>query len=216
MPTPMFTPDRLLYALDLFGTVVFAISGLLQARRLQLDVFGMLVLAAVTAIGGGTIRDLVLGVPVFWVRQPEYLWSIVLTCLAALPLLRIVSRHWGFWLLLRADALGLATFTTIGASKALALGAPAIVAISMGVLTGVGGGVIRDVFAREIPMVLRKEVYATACIAGAAAFVLLQTATGHTPLAMLAGFALTLLVRLAALRWNWHLPALGRAPSGPE
>lgn len=205
--------DPLIYQLDIMGTIVFALSGMLMARRLQMDGFGVIVLATVTAIGGGTMRDLILGVrPVFWVSQPEYLYWILGACVASIPLLRLISQSIGQWLLLRADALGLATFVAIGANKALALGAPAIVAIAMGVLTGVGGGVIRDVLAREVPMVLRKEIYATACIAGGITLVLVNTYTGNARLATLACMGVTLIIRLAALRWNWHLPSFGKLP----
>lgn len=206
-----FASHDLIFWLDLLGTVVFALSGVLMAKRLHMDGFGLLVLASVTAIGGGTIRDLVLGVrPVFWVMDPVYLWAIAVTCLLAIPLARLLSRAKVVWLLLRADALGLATFTAIGANKALALGAPAIVAIGMGVLTGVGGGMIRDVLARQTPMVLCREVYATACIAGGCVLVWVHMATANVPLAMLAGMLVTLLIRLAAIHWGWHLPTFGR------
>lgn len=212
MPAMMsFTADDWIFALDMLGTVVFALSGVLVARRLQMDGFGLLVLASVTAIGGGTLRDLVLGVrPVFWVVDALYLWVILITCIVAIPLAKLLSRAKVAWLLLRADALGLATFTVIGVNKALNLGAPAIVAVGMGVLTGVGGGVIRDVLAREMPMVLCREIYATACIAGGLVLVLVVQQTGHEPLAMLSGMLVTLLIRLAALHWHWQLPTFGK------
>ncbi|THT99693.1 trimeric intracellular cation channel family protein [Lampropedia puyangensis] len=206
----MLTPDDFIRALDWMGTVVFALSGVLIARRLQMDGFGLLVLASVTAIGGGTIRDLVLGIrPVFWVTQSHYLVLIVVTCALAIPLARLLSRAKVAWLLLHADALGLATFTAIGANKALSVGAPAIVAVGMGVLTGVGGGVIRDVLAREVPMVLCREVYATACIAGGIVLTAVHAWTGQSLPAMLGGMLTTWLIRLAALRWHWHLPTFG-------
>lgn len=202
-------PD-MLHFLDLMGTAVFAFSGILQARRLQMDGFGVLVLAAVTAIGGGTIRDLVLGVrPVFWVVQQEYLILIIATCLVSFFLVRASSRLFARKLLLWADAVGLATFTAIGVNKALGLGAPPIVAISMGVLTGVGGGVIRDVLAREVPLVLRTEIYATACIVGGGVLVAVLHYGGNAQVATLACIAVTLLIRLAAIQWHWHLPVFG-------
>lgn len=200
----------MLYFLDMMGTAVFAFSGILQAQRLRMDGFGVLVLAAVTAIGGGTMRDLVLGAtPVFWVSQSEYLALIIATCLVSLFLLRANSRSFGRWLLLRADAVGLATFTAIGANKALAVGAPPIVAISMGVLTGVGGGMLRDVLAREVPLVLRTEIYATACIAGAVVLIAVRHGGGNATIATLACIGVTLLIRLAALQWHWRLPVFG-------
>ncbi|SHF62234.1 Uncharacterized membrane protein YeiH [Lampropedia hyalina DSM 16112] len=200
----------MLYFLDLMGTAVFAFSGILQARRLQMDGFGVLVLAAVTAIGGGTMRDLVLGVqPVFWVTEPQYLLLIVATCVVSLFLVRASSRHFARKLLLWADAVGLATFTAIGVNKALAVGAPPIVAISMGVLTGVGGGVLRDVLAREVPLVLRTEIYATACIAGGVVLTGTLYWGGNHHIATLACIAVTLLIRLAAIQWHWRLPVFG-------
>lgn len=138
----------LLYILDMFGTAVFAISGVLLASKLRMDPFGMIVLAMVTAIGGGTIRDMVLGAtPVFWVTQTEYLWVILATCVLSIVLIRH-PRRLPWYVLPVADAIGLAVFVAIGVDKALSYGASPMVAVIMGVLTGCGGGIIRDVLAR--------------------------------------------------------------------
>lgn len=196
----------LLYILDMFGTVVFAISGILLASKLRMDPFGMVVLAMVTAIGGGTIRDMALGAtPVFWVNQPQYLWVILATCALSMLLIR-QPRRLPWYVLPVADAIGLAVFVAIGVDKALSYGASPMVAVIMGVVTGCGGGIIRDVLAREIPMIFRTEVYATACIAGGTMHTLMLAANIDIELASIAGMITTLLIRLAAIRWHLSLP----------
>ncbi len=158
--------DQLVYYFDLFGTAVFAFSGVLVAGRLRMDAIGVIVLAAVTAIGGGTIRDLLIGAsPIFWIQDPTYLWVILATAAVGMWLAR-VPRRLPWYALPVADAFGLALFVVIGAKKALLFGTSGMVAVVMGVITGVAGGLIRDVLARDIPMVLQKEIYATACIFG--------------------------------------------------
>ncbi|SKA43788.1 TRIC cation channel family protein [Enterovibrio nigricans] len=196
----------LLYILDMFGTVVFAVSGVLLAGKLRMDPFGVVVLAMVTAIGGGTIRDMVLGAtPVFWVNEPEYLWVILITCLLSMLLIRH-PRRLPWYVLPVADAIGLAVFVAIGVDKALSYGASPIVAVIMGVLTGCGGGILRDVLAREIPMVLRTEVYATACIAGGIMHTLVLASNAGAEFASIVGMITTLSIRLAAIRWHLSLP----------
>ncbi|UYM18038.1 trimeric intracellular cation channel family protein [Endozoicomonas euniceicola] len=194
----------LLYSLDLFGTAVFAISGAWVACRKDMDIFGAMVLAFVTAVGGGTIRDVLLGAtPVFWFQDTLYL-----TVIFASTLFAIALRKWhekAQWPLQVADALGLAVFVVIGADKALTYGAEPVVAVMMGVLTGCGGGAIRDVLADEIPNVLRNEVYASAAIAGGAVFVFLNSVLGFT-LAAVISATLVLLMRLLALYNNISLP----------
>ncbi len=197
----------LVYWLDILGTAVFAISGVLLAGKLRMDPFGVLVLGVVTALGGGTIRDMALANgPVFWVKDPTDLVAAMVTCLVTILLVH-QPRRTPKWVLPVLDAIGLAVFVGIGVNKAFAAEANPLVAICMGVITGVGGGIIRDVLAREIPMILRTEIYATACIIGgivhATAFY-----TFDMPLqqAMLLGMAITLSIRLAAIRWRLKLP----------
>lgn len=200
---------KYLYILDLIGTVVFAMSGILLAYRHKMDLFGMLVLATVTAIGGGTIRDMALGAtPVFWMKNPAYLYIIIATCLLATFVLHFSSRQIGATLIQIVDAVGLAAFTGIGVNKALDYEAIYIAAITMGVLTGVGGGMIRDVLAREVPMVLRAEIYATACIIGGTVHVLCIASGLPSMTSLWIGVTVTLLIRLAAIYWNLHLPKL--------
>ncbi|WP_108653013.1 trimeric intracellular cation channel family protein [Dongshaea marina] len=195
---------------DLFGTAVFAISGVLVAGRLRMDIFGVAVLATVTAIGGGTIRDSILGAtPVFWVHDVAYLWDILITvflCVWILWLVKIPGRL-PWYLLPLADALGLAVFTVIGIQKALHFGSSELVAIIMGVITGVGGGMIRDVLARQIPMILQKEIYATACILGGIVYFICLKAGLSEVLTIWISIFGTLGIRVAAIFWHLSLPA---------
>ncbi|MEC9484217.1 MAG: trimeric intracellular cation channel family protein [Halomonas sp.] len=195
-----------IYWLDLAGVVVFALSGVIIACRSRMDPFGMLVLAAVTGIGGGTLRDLLLGIrPVFWVNDPTYLWVIIATVTLAIVGFHYIHRL-SRVVLPVLDAFGLALFTIIGAHKALALGHAGIVAVLMGLLTGVAGGMLRDVLARRVPMVLRREIYATASIAGACIYVVLSDLAIHAYLTSILGILVTLALRLSAIYWHLSLP----------
>ncbi|CAM3469776.1 trimeric intracellular cation channel family protein [Halomonas lysinitropha] len=194
-----------IYYLDLAGVVVFALSGVVLACRSSMDPFGMLVLAAATGIGGGTLRDLLLGVrPVFWINEPSYLWVILATVSLSLVGFRHIHRL-SRGLLPVLDAFGLALFTVIGAHKALLLGHPNIVAVLMGLLTGVAGGMVRDILARRVPMVLRQEIYATASIAGGCTYAFLMLWASH-PLAITLAITVTLTIRLSAIHWHLALP----------
>ncbi len=198
--------SMLLYMIDLFGTAIFAVSGVLLAGRLKMDPFGVIVLGSVTAIGGGTIRDMALGAtPVFWITDTTYLWVIFITCLLTMILVRRPKRL-AWWVLPVCDAIGLAVFVGIGVEKALAYNASGMVAVIMGVITGCGGGIIRDVLAREAPMVLRSEVYATACIIGGIFHTMAVSMGYDHSTALLAGVISTLVIRLGAIRWHLSLP----------
>ncbi len=196
----------LLYFFDLFGTAIFAISGVLLAGRLKMDPFGVIVLASVTAIGGGSIRDMMLGsTPIFWIIDNNYLWVILLTCLATLTLIRRPTKL-PWYILPVCDAIGLAVFVGIGVEKSLRLQDSMMIAVIMGVLTGCGGGIIRDILAREIPMVLRSEIYAVACIAGGIVHTSALYFGVASSSAFLLGIVSTLTIRLAAIRWHLSLP----------
>ncbi len=198
--------SMLLYMIDLFGTAIFAVSGVLLAGRLKMDPFGVIVLGSVTAIGGGTIRDMALGAtPVFWITDTTYLWVIFITCLLTMILVRRPKRL-AWWVLPVCDAIGLAVFVGIGVEKALAYNASGMVAVIMGVITGCGGGIIRDVLAREVPMVLRSEVYATACIIGGIFHTMAVSMGYDHSTALLAGVISTLVIRLGAIRCHLSLP----------
>ncbi len=196
----------LLYWLDLFGIIVFALSGALMAGRYKLDPFGVVVLAAVTAIGGGTIRDLILDTTVFWVAKPIYLWVILATALLTIALIRRPKRIPKRFLLI-ADAFGLALFAVLGTQKSLNLGVPMSVAIVMGTITGVAGGMIRDVLCNVIPMILRKEIYALAAMLGGCLFVLFHWLGLSDNVATVFAILGSLKLRLAAIYWQVSLPA---------
>ena len=198
--------NDLLYWLDLFGIIVFSLSGALMAGRYKLDPFGVVVLASVTAIGGGTIRDVILQTPVFWVVQPLYIYVILTTALLTIILIRQPKRIPKRFLLI-ADALGLALFAVLGTQKSLALGSPLPIAIVMGTVTGVAGGMIRDVLCNVIPMILQKEIYALAAILGGALFVVFHLLGWPENEATITAISGALLLRLAAIYWRVSLPA---------
>ena len=196
----------MIQTLDLFGVAVFAVSGALVAGRKQMDLFGVMVLAIVTGIGGGTLRDLLLGVPVFWIHQPIY---IAVGAGAAL-ITATLARFWtiGRTPLLLADAFGLAFFCVLGAAKALQTGAgPGIVTL-MGVMTGVVGGIVRDILSGEVPLVLRHDLYATCAVLGAGAFEILMAVGAPVGVAVWAGLLSALALRLAAIRWHLGVPVV--------
>lgn len=196
----------ILELLSLTGVAVFAVSGALAAGRKRMDLLGVLVIAVVTAIGGGTVRDLLLDRhPIFWIRELRYLWVILAA--AALTIGYCRFRRPPERALLVADALGLALFSISGAQLAEAAGLPGPIVVIMGVITGVAGGVVRDILSAEIPLVLREgELYATAAIAGIVVYLLLQAAGLPRPLPGLGGMSTVAALRFAAILWGLRLP----------
>ena len=192
--------------LQLLGEAVFAASGALAAGRKRMDVLGALVIAMVTAIGGGTIRDLLLDRrPIFWIADPTHL--IVSLAAAALTLVWSRTRRPPDDSLAIADALGLALFTIVGAQIAEARAVPGIVVVLMGTITGVAGGVIRDVLSAEVPLILREgRLYASAAVAGAALYLLLGMAGLDRVVAGAFGMATIAGLRIAAILWGLKLP----------
>lgn len=194
----------LLYLCDLIGVAVFAVSGALAAGRIGLDWLGVSIIAAVTAIGGGTLRDMLLARPVFWLRDPTYLYVIL-----GATLLTIV---WGHFLpvplaaLLIVDALGLALFALAGAQIAEDAELQPIIIVLAGTMTGVAGGVVRDVLCDRIPLLLRGDIYATAAILGILVYLLMHRLGIRRGAAFTAGFAVVFGVRLAAIVWGLNLP----------
>ena len=201
----------ILELLDYTGVAVFAATGALSASRKQLDIIGFLFLAAATGIGGGTLRDVILGAtPVFWVVNPTYLIVCVAVALVVFVLAhRIESRY---RLLLWLDAMGVSAYCVMGAAKGLAATGSPTVAITTGVLTASFGGIIRDLLAGEPSVLLRPEIYITAALIGAAAFTAASAAGTPLWLASGIGIAAAFIVRGGALRFGWCFPVYRPRP----
>ena len=197
---------------DLLGVAVFAVSGALAAGRKSLDLLGVVVIAIVTGVGGGTLRDVLLDRhPIFWMANPTQLIVIILAALATVAYTR--RREPPRSSLLFADAAGLAFFTISGAQIAERAGFPALTVVVMGTMTGVAGGMIRDVLTAEIPIILRRgNIYATAAIAGAVIYLLLEGAVTNRVVAGLIGMASIAVIRLAAIVWDLKLPVFTLPP----
>src|SRR5436190_15274607 len=197
-----------------FAVVGCAASGVLAAEGRRMDLFGALVLALVTAVGGGTIRDLCLGAPVFWIKDPTHVRTAIIAAVATFVLARFIRMP--HRALAVADAIGLALFGVIGTEKALLLGSPPLVAIMMGVITGVAGGILRDVLRREVPWVFQREVdlYATAVFFGALVLVLLRQYAPPSEAHRYIAMSVILALRLAAMRWKLRLPVFKSRDSG--
>jgi uncharacterized membrane protein YeiH len=194
----------LVYVVDILAAVVFAVSGALVASRKGMDVMGFMWLAVITGVGGGTVRDLILGVPVFWVQNPVH----VAACLATAVVMHFVAPlvESRYRTLLWFDAFGLALVTVAGTAKALDVGAPALVAIAMGAVTGTVGGMIRDTLGHVPSILLQREVYITASVLGACAYVAGIWVGLDRSAAMGAGFLVTFIVRGLAIKFGWSLP----------
>lgn len=201
---------NLLYTLDLLGTAAFAASGALAGIRRDMDMLGVLVLGIVTATGGGTLRDLLLGdTPPFIFQNETYLYLSIIV-----SLLVFIFHHQLDFLrqpLTFFDAVGLGTFVVIGTGKALDFRIGFLGSVMAGVMTATAGGVIRDILSNRVPMVLQKEVYASACVAGGVLLTLLHDTRLPRSWALLASAFTVIVVRLLAIRYNWSLP---RASNG--
>ena len=196
--------------LDYAGVAVFAATGALAASRKELDIIGFLFLATITGIGGGTFRDLILGVPVFWVANPDYLLICsVVAIVVYYTAYRLESRY---RVLLWLDAIGLAAFAVMGAAKGLVVTGSASVAIITGILTATFGGILRDMVSGEPSVLLRPEVYVTAALAGAAVFTFLYIARVPEPAATTVAFLIGFAVRGGALRFGWTFPPYRSRP----
>jgi uncharacterized membrane protein YeiH len=195
----------ILYWLDLFGVAVFAVSGALTAGRAGLDLLGVLVIASFTAIGGGTVRDLLLNRhPIFWIRDPTYLVVIGATALLTVGYVRVFPPPGDA--LLVADALGLALFAMSGAQIAESERLSAIIVVLMGTMTGVAGGVLRDVLSARVPLLLQRDIYATAAIAGVGLYLALQRLGVPRGAAFWVGLVGIVVLRLVAITWGLQLP----------
>jgi len=200
----------LLYSLDFLGVAVFAASGALVASRKEMDLIGFALMANLTGIGGGTLRDLLLGRPVFWIETPYYVGVCSVMAVAVFFTAHIIHKR--FTVVLWADAIGISAYSVMGAEVALRSGANELVAVVMGVMTATFGGLARDVVADETPLILRKEVYATCTLASAATYVGLRLFEVPGIWAMAAGFIIGFGLRAGGITFGLTLPTYKAHP----
>lgn len=198
--------DMFLFIIEVIGTVAFAISGIRLAASKHFDWFGAYVVGLVTAIGGGTVRDVLLDIPVFWMQTSWYLavtgLSLIFVILFRRSLLRRIHTLFIF------DSIGLALFNMIGIEKSLQAGYPMWVGIVMGMITGAFGGVVRDIMINEEPLFFRKDIYATACLAGGFVYWGVDFFSDSALAAQISCAATVILLRIFAVRYSWQLPTL--------
>lgn len=198
--------STLLLIIEIVGTIAFAISGIRLAAAKKFDWFGAYIVGLVTAIGGGTLRDILLDTTPFWMENGWYLTvtgiSLAYVIMFRKQLVRLNSTFFFF------DTIGLALFVVIGIQKTIAFGYPMWVAVVMGTITGAFGGVVRDILINEVPLIFRKDVYGTACIAGGLIY-WIMIITGASPvIQQLTCAATVILIRLLAVKYNWSIPVL--------
>jgi uncharacterized membrane protein YeiH len=203
-----------MYYVELLGTAVFAITGVLAVRRRGLDVIGAVVFGLVTALGGGTVRDLLIRFPIFWFEDFNYVWAAVLAAVAAFWLAPLF--HSTFRGLLYLDALGAALFTVSAAEKVIVNPLPGGSAVMMGVLTGIGGGLIRDVLAGRPTLLVSRDIYATPILIGCTLFVLLRRNVPEFTGAWFAGAATIFILRALAIHFHLQMPGWMTDRESPE
>jgi uncharacterized membrane protein YeiH len=192
--------------LDLFGTMAFAVTGAFKAIEHKADIVGIIILATITGVAGGTVRDIILGhFPPHSISDPSYVIITTITGIVIFFLYPKMQKHWN--LFLKFDALGLGVFTAIGATLAYQLfGMNFLVMALAGMLTAVGGGILRDMFVNEIPMVFVKELYASASFLGVVVFFIVLEIGFQIEVATIGSIVVTTVLRLVAMKYNWNLP----------
>lgn len=191
--------------ISLLATVTFSVSGVLAARGVRIDIFGVIVVGVVTAVGGGTIRDVILDTPIFWIADNTYLIAATVAAMAAFFLLDSISLR--YTLLLYLDALGVALFASGAIVKTLGMGFGPLIAAVMGVITGIGGGLIRDLLTGRPTLIMSRDLYATPILFGVSVQILLMSYLGlGTQLATLAGGVLIFFSRAAAIHFHLQMP----------
>ena len=198
--------EAFIYILDLFGTMAFAVTGAFKAIESKADIVGIVILATITGVAGGTIRDIVLGkFPPNSIVDPTYVIITVATGVVLFFLYTKLKKHWNVFL--KFDAIGLGVFTVIGATFAYNIfGLNFLAMVLAGMLTAVGGGILRDVFVNQVPIVFVKELYALASFVGVVIFYLILAVGADLYVASIVGIALVTGLRLVAMKYNWNLP----------
>lgn len=192
--------------IEFIGTLAFAISGIRLASARQFDWFGAYIVGMATAIGGGTIRDVMLGIPPFWMSNSIYIICCAVALFGVILFGRFLIRQTNTWFIF--DTVGLALFNIIGIEKTLNMGYPYWTAIIMGSITGAAGGVIRDVFINEVPLIFRKDIYAMACIVGGIVYAVCYHAELTSEISALLSGITVVVIRILAVKYHWGLPVL--------
>ena len=193
--------------LDIIGTMAFAMSGALTAMNKKMDPFGVFIIAFVTAVGGGTLRDVLIGrTPVGWMLDLKYAYVIIAAFILSIIFRKKFDRLRTSLFLF--DTIGLGVFTLIGLEKGINIGLHPVICIALGTMTACFGGVIRDILCTEIPVIFRREIYATICILGGTVFFLLRKLNLDTDILYIATSLVIILVRLMAVKYKWYLPTL--------
>ncbi len=193
--------------LEIVGTMAFAMSGVLTAMDKKLDPFGVFIIAFVTAVGGGTLRDVMIGrTPVFWMLDLEYVYMIVVGFVLAVVFRKKFDKLRTSLFLF--DTIGLGVYTLTGLRKGIELGLHPIICIALGTITACFGGVIRDILCNEIPVIFRKEIYATICILGGILFFMLKKLQFHDEFIYISTASVIIAIRLMAVKYKWQFPAL--------
>lgn len=199
--------EEIFTIIDIVGTAAFSISGVFAGMKKKLDLFGIFIVAFITAIGGGTIRDILIGdFPVSWMRTGNYSLVILVSAAIALLFYKVINNYEKTLMLF--DSIGLGFFTVLGIKKAMAFGFSPGLCVALGTITACFGGLIRDIILNEIPHILHKEIYATACIIGGAVFLLLNRTTLSPEITDVIVILLIVFIRLIAIRKNWSLPGV--------
>lgn len=196
----------LILVLDIIGTVAFAISGVLTALNRRMDPFGILIVASAAAIGGGTLRDLLIGVPIAWMQDLTYIYVILATTILTVPFrkrIRYIRRS-----LFLFDTIGLALYTVVGVEKGIEAGFSPVICIVLGTMTASFGGVIRDILSNKIPIIFRKEIYATASILGGAAYFIMTKTPLSNGVIVILSMVIIMIIRLLAIYFNLSLPSV--------
>lgn len=198
---------NIIYILDILGTFAFAISGALVAMKKDFDIFGIIIIAFVTAVGGGMLRDVLINAhPINWIGDMNYIWTILTAVLITfLFRSKIAPLRKTFFLF---DTVGIGVFTLLGLEKCLHIGLHPFIALVMGMISAVFGGVIRDVLTRKVPLIFKKEIYASACLAGGAIYLLLGYLNVTSNLQFILSAMVIMLIRLVAVTYHVELPKI--------
>lgn len=207
--------ENLNFIIEILGTISFAMSGSFAAMQKRLDPFGVLIIAFVTSVGGGTVRDVLLDVPVFWMHDMITCTVIFITCLLSM-IFKSIEKKFRVTLFV-FDSFGLGLFTIVGIQKGLSADLHPLICLTLGTITGCFGGIIRDILLNRIPLIFRKEIYATACLLGGSVFLLLVNYGSFKYIfVQISTILLIVLIRTLAVKYQWQIPKFYGADANEE